>query len=130
VATVIKMLEDKEKAVKVEAIRTLALLGKKDPLVSSAIIKQTKDPLAGVKMEAADALSEMQVNAEGVIEALISLLKDGDAWVRMKAALALGRYIPNDTNHTVTKALEDRKQNDTDLGVKWAADKSLTSMAV
>jgi len=128
VAVLIELLTDGEKSVRVDAIRSLALLGQRDAKVAEALIKLTTDPSAGVRMECAEALGELQVHPEEVATALINLLKDGDAWVRMKAALALSKFVPNDKNQRVAHALEE-KQSDIDLGVKWAANKSLSAMS-
>jgi len=128
VAALIDLLADEEKSVRVDSIRSLALVGQKDTKTPVALIKLITDASAGVRMEVAEALGELQVNPEEVIAALINLLKDTDAWVRMKAALALSKFVPNDKNQSVTKALEERK-SDNDLGVKWAANKSLSSMS-
>jgi len=43
----------------------------------------------------------------------------------MKAATALGKFK---TDSRVVKALSEQKDKDTDLGVKWAAENSLSAM--
>jgi len=128
VAALIHLLGDEDKSVRVDAIRALAIVGPHETPTAEGLIRMTSDKEAGVRMETAEALGEIQVNPDKVITALVGLLKDDDAWVRMKAALSLGKYVPNDTNHTVTKALEERLKGDHDRGVQWAASKSISSM--
>jgi len=116
-----------DKSVRVEAIRALGPLGAKDQKVASALVSSSNDVLPGVRMEVAEALGETLVNHDEVTGTLLKLLSDPDGWVRMKAATSLGKFK---SDSKVTKALEQQKEKDTDLGVKWAAEKSLSSMIV
>jgi len=114
-----------DKSVRVEAIRALGPLGSKDSKVTAALVYSSKDALPGVRMETAEALGEAQVSKEEVISTLLKLLVDSDGWVRMKAGAALGKFK---SDGRVSKALSEQKEKDTDLGVKWAAEKSLSAM--
>jgi len=127
--SLVSLLSDREKSVRVDAIRSLALLGRDDAKTAEVLVGLTQDPTIGVRMEAAEALGEVCVNGDAVTTALIKCLADADAWVRMKAALSLAKFVPNDKNQVVTKALQERVESDLDQGVKWAAEKSLKSMS-
>jgi serine/threonine protein kinase len=127
-AALIRLLEDQDKSVRVDAIRALAVVGPTDTNTAEAIIGMTSDKEAGVRLEAAEALGDIKIHPDKVVTALINLLNDTDAWVRMKAALALGKFVPNDTQHTVVRALEERLQADHDRGVPWAASRSISLM--
>jgi len=122
------LVHSQDKSVRVEAIRALGPLGAKETKVAAALIEASKDNLAGVRMETAEALGEAQVSFGEVSSTLMHLLKDSDGWVRMKAAAALGRLRDKDSTGKIDKALAEVKENDTDLGVKWAADRSLSQM--
>jgi len=123
----IKILDSNdEKSVRVEAIRVLGPLGAKDSKVIAALCKSSSDELPGVRMETAEALGEAMTDQSDVVTALIKLLNDSDGWVRMKAATALKKFMMTDSR--VERALRERAEQDTDLGTKWAAQKSLQDM--
>jgi len=124
--SLIKILDSNDdKSARVETIRALGPLGSKDSKVVLALISSSQDELPGVRMEVAEALGEAVVNREEVLSTLLRLLGDPDGWVRMKAATALGKFK---SDSKVVNALEERKAKDSDLGVKWAAEKSLSAM--
>lgn len=125
ISALINILDSNDdKSVRVEAIRALGPLGSKDTKVATALIGSSVDILPGVRMEVAEALGEVVVGRDEVISALLKLLNDTDGWVRMKAATALGKFK---SDSRVVKGLEEQKERDNDLGVKWAAQKSLLS---
>jgi len=101
-------------------------LGANDEKVTNALIQSSSDTIAGVRMEVAEALGLAQVKQEEVVSTQLRFLTDDDGWVRMKAATALGRFIGSDKR--VRNALAEQKNKDLDLGVKWAAEQSLSAM--
>ncbi len=103
----IKLLEDPEEKVRIEAIKTLGIL---DAQISAKdIAKFLNDKSEMVRLEAIKTLGKLKF--PDVLDSLTESLKDKNSFIRREAVGALGRIGDNKSIEPLLKLLEDENRN-------------------
>lgn len=131
VRTLSRALEDRDEAVRDEAIAALLRLAVADTAHVHLIVRGASLTLmlgeTDARIAAAHVLGGLHSRARGVEAQVIRTLRDSSSAVRIAGAAALGNEIAHDQE--AFRALRDAAARDRDAGVRAAALESLARLA-
>lgn len=119
-------VRDENVSCRIEAIKLVGRLGKKDPLALKAMFIGLKDKEESARKQANQHIYKFQINADKLLPVLVVALKDSNVQVRRAAAYLYSTYVQNEREPIFVKEMIEGL-NDVDKRVRQSIIRSLYS---